>query len=194
MNRRQVLVAGGLAAFSVVAKAKDPIPAVPTGAGSTSSGPVAEPCALLPIEAGRRGNRAQSLRIGQYWRSEVDNGIARMNFDFQVYDEAGLPRWIYAWQVVRSLTGLTLPSSGLHMSFEFGTPLNLTVTIAERSGKTRVYNAAMPGRALMVLATARQRTGLPPQLADLRYVASSASLFLADGSPRDFDALLLQTT
>jgi hypothetical protein len=62
------------------------------------------------------------------------------------------------------------------------------------AGKTDVFNARVPNGSLMVLATARQRTGRPPQLADLRYDASKELLYMADGSPRDFDALLLRTS
>ena len=195
MNRRQVLVAGGFAAVSAVAMAKDPVPVIPGGyGGSPSTGAVAEPCALLPIEAGRRGNPVYSLRIGQFWPSETASGLARMSFDFQVFDEANLPRWVYAWQLDRRASGLALPSSGLRMNFEFGTRLDLMVTITGRSGKIRNFNAGLPGRSMMVLATERQYTGLPPRLADLRYVAGSESLYLADGSPRDFDAMLLHTS
>ncbi len=134
-----------------------------------------------------------SFRIGKFWPNELASDIARMNFDIQVFDAANLPRWIYAWQLQRSASGRALPSSSLRMNFEFGTELALMVTIAERSGKTSVFNAGLPCNAQMILATARQRTGLPPQLADVRYAAATESLYMADGSPRDFEALLLET-
>lgn len=149
---------------------------------------------MLPILAHRPGSPITDFRIGKFWPSELAGGIVRVNFDIQVFDAANLPRWIYAWQLQRSVSGLALPSSGLRMNFETGTQIDLQVTVAERSGKTRVFNASLPSHAQLVLATARQRTGSPPRLSDLRYVAESGSLYLADGSPRDFEALLLETS
>jgi hypothetical protein len=200
MNRRKVLVAGGLAAMSAVAFGKNRVGSGVMTGGVTeppTPAPAAAPVsALLPIEVNQRASGAPitELRISRYWPSETSSGLARWDFDLQVFDQANLPQWVYAWQLRRSASGLTMPSNGVKMRFPQGARLDMASTVMLAAGKTDVFNARVPNGSLMVLATARQRTGRPPQLADLRYDASKELLYMADGSPRDFDALLLRTS
>ncbi len=198
MNRRKVLVAGGLAAMSAMAFGKGGV-----GTGGLTGGitrpPVPAPaavCALLPIEIDQRATGAPitQLQVARYWPSETSSGVARWDFDLQVFDQADLPQWVYAWQLRRSASGLVMPSNGVKMRFPQGARLGMASTVKLAAGKTEVFNASVPNGALMVLVTARQATGSPPSLADLRYDPAKKDLYLADGSPRDFDALLLRTS
>jgi hypothetical protein len=199
MNRRKVLVAGGLAAMSAMAFGKNTVGVAGIAGGDVrppAQAPAAPACALLPIEVTQRATSAPitELRIIRYWPSETSSGLARWDFDLQVFDQSGLPQWVYAWQLRRSASGLTMPSQGVRMRFPQGARLDMASTVKLAAGKAEVFNASVPNGSLMVLATARQRTGHPPQLGDLRYDAGRALLYLADGSPRDFDALLLRTS
>lgn len=201
MNRRKLLVAGGLgamSAMSAMAFGKEAVGALGVaGRGASPPLPPAAPaCALLPIEVNQRATGAPitELQVVRYLPSETRSGLTRWDFDLQVFDQANLPQWVYAWQLRRSPSGLTMPSNGVKMRFPQGARLDMASTVMLASGIAEVFNASVPNGALMVLVTARQRTGSPPQLIDLRYDAGKGDLYLADGSPRDFDALLLRTS
>lgn len=198
MNRRQVLVAGGLAAVSALASAKGELGPVAIGGGAVvpAGGAVAVPCALLPIEYTQRATGAPigQLQIAKYWANQTTSTLALWNFDLQVYDNQSLPQWVYAWQLRRSASGMSMPSNGVRMRFPTGAQLDMTATVRARTGTAQVFSAKVPNGALMVLATARTTTGRPPEMMDLRYDPARTSLYMTDGSPRDFDALLLRTT
>jgi hypothetical protein len=195
MNRRQVLIAGGLAAFSSVASGKTDLR--PLGGGGTPT-PVgtSAACALIPIEYSQRQTSAPigEMRVARYWPAQSSSRLALWNLDLQVYDQANIPQWVYAWQLRRSASGIAIPGNNLRMLFPTGARIDMMLTVRSVDGIAQVFNARVPSGVLAVLATARQGSGRLPELTELRYDASKMDLYLADGSPRDFDALLIQTT
>jgi hypothetical protein len=193
MKRRQLLVAGGLAVGYPAFGGNELIGGqrgalVPLGASPGN-------CALLPIEVSQRvvGAPVSELRILRFLPGETATGVQRIDLDLTLPDQYSLPRTIYAWQLRRSTSGAAYASNQVRMRFPLGTSLALTATVRTASG-TRVFDASMPSGSLMVLTTARKTTGAPPALLDLRYDPRKGLLMLADGTPRDFDALILQTT
>lgn len=200
MNRREVLVAGGLAAVSALAYGKESTPAPVIGGGRGGTTPsvpmMATVCALLPIEfdAPLVGNPIKELQIVKYWASETASRLARWDLDLQVYDQFNLPQWVYAWQLRRSVSGHTMPANGIRMRFPLTARIDMTTTVKEASGSTGVFSVSVPNSTLMVLATARQSTARPPAISDLRFDPNKGRLYPADGSLRDFDALLLRTS
>lgn len=198
MKRREVLVTGGLAAVSVFAYGKDSIAAPTVGVGRIAPRPVPmmpTVCALLPIEFDQPtvGNPIKELQIVKYWASETATNVARWDLDLQVYDQFGLPQWVYAWQLRRSVSGHAMPANGIRMRFPLTARIDMTTTVKEASGSTGVFSTNVPNSTLMVLATARQSTARPPGISDLRFDPNKGRLYPADGGPRDFDALLLRT-
>lgn len=196
MNRRQALIAGGLAAVSAVAFGRESDGPAGVKRLLPIGPPVSLACALLPIEVdlAAAGAPISQLQVLKFWPSEVATTLARWDFDLQVFDQFNLPQWVYAWQLRRSASGLAMPSNGVKMCFPLGARMDLSATVLARSGRAQVFNASVPGASLMVLATARQLSGSPPELSDLRYDAAKSLLYMADGSRRDFDALLLRTS
>jgi hypothetical protein len=196
MKRRQMLVAGGLAAVSTVAFGGETVTSTIAKA-ALAAGAGAPACVLLPIEVSQRATGApiSLLQISKFWAGEAATGVARWDFDLRVYDAAGLPQAVFAWQLRRhGANGAAMASSGVRMRFPEGVRLDLAATVLGTTGKAQVFDAGMPSGSLMVLATTRRLTGRPPALTDLRYNPVGMQLTMADGSRRDFDALLLRTT
>lgn len=190
MKRRQLLIAAGLAAGSPAYAGSE----ITTGRGLVPLGGTPGNCALLPIEVNQRvtGAPISEIRILKFLPGEVATGVQHMDLDLTVADASNLPRSIYAWQLRRSGSSAPSASNQVRMRFPLGTPLALTATVRTATG-TRVFDASLPNGSLMVLTTARRSTNAPPALLDLRYQPAKSLLTLADGSPRDFDALILQT-
>lgn len=190
MKRRQVLVAAGLAAGSPAFAGSE----ISTGRVIIPLGGVPGNCALLPIEISQRvtGAPVSEIRILKFLPGETSTGVNHMDLDLIIPDAANLPRTIYAWQLRRSASGAPQASNQVRMRFPLGTTLAMTATVRTQTG-TRVFDASLPNGSLMVLTTARRSTGAPPALLDLRYQPAKSLLTLADGSPRDFEALILQT-
>jgi hypothetical protein len=96
---------------------------------------------------------------------------------------------VYAWQLARHTS--TSWSGGFRMDLP-GQLLSLVVNLRPRGARA---TETWSGRPLIgfdsMLVTARTRTGRAPLAADLRLDVATRELSLADGSPRDFDALLL---
>lgn len=193
MKRRQLLIAAGLAAGSPALAGNDWVGGGGRGA-LVSLGGAPGACALLPIDVSQRvvGAPISELRILKFLPGETATGVNRMDLDLTVPDAAYLPRTIYAWQLRRASNGAPYSSNQVRMRFPLGTQATLTATVRTATG-TRVFDASLPNGSLMVLTTARSSTGAPPALLDLRYQPGKSLLTLADGSPRDFDALILQT-
>lgn len=192
MKRRQILVAGGLAAASCLAVGQS-MPSRRIGGVAGQTGAAG---ALLPISVNSRvvGAPITELRVQRFLAAETRTGLQRWDFDLEVNDEFSLVRTVYAWQLKRMSDGRLIASSGLRLRFPGGAQLAIASTIKGSSGQTQVYSANLPNSTYMVLVTPRASTGLPPTLTDLRFNSAKQQLTLADGSARDFDALLLLTS
>lgn len=191
MKRRQILVAGGLAVAGGFALAQSR----QTSRGTDAGGVVSAAGALLPISVNARvvGAPIAELQVQRFLPAEAKTSLVRWDFDLELVDESSLVRTIYAWQLKRTRDGRTSSGSSLRLRFPQGARLAIASTIHGQSGQSQVYSATLPSSTYMVLVTPRASTGLPPALADLRFDAGKQRLSLADGSPRDFDALLLLT-
>ncbi len=157
-------------------------------------------CALYPIPTNAPGVSAPGgqLHIERYWPAEGKGILARWDFDLSLLDDTGIPRSFYAWQLRRSASGQLSTGSGLRMRYEPGSRLAAQATLHRRDARGRVstqfWTAPLPEATLMVVATARASTGAPPAVELLRFDPVGRSLTLSTGEPRDFDALLIQTS
>jgi len=120
--------------------------------------------------------------------------VRRWDFDLLVEDNGGIWRTIYAWQLRRSTSGSVTAANSMRMRFPQGAAIGLSTNVQSLSGQGGVFTTRIYNGALSLLVTARQRTGKPPELMDLRYDPSRREVSMANGSPRDFESLLLQTT
>jgi len=191
MNRRQILAAAGLAVVSRLASAGT-ISTLP-GQGKPARAGL---CALHPITTDRAfaGVPITQLRIVRFQPDQLVSDIRSLDFDVRVLDSGSLPQTIFAWQLKRLTMGVISTSNSLRMRFPLGTQMDIEATVRTRAGKSAVYNNRLVNGSLMALVTARSSTGAPPALLDLRFNSSSGELALANGRPRDFDTLIIQTS
>ncbi len=190
MNRRNLLLAtsgalvcaaSGLNAGALLGPAES----------STGSG-FGNACALIPVQRVRQGNAGlHEISLKRFFPRQVDGPDLLEHFalDLQFLDDLARPHTVYAWQLVRRLSATW--SGG----FRMGLPshqVNLLAHLRQRGART---TESWSGRPLLgyesILTTARSSTGKVPLAPDLRLDAATMELSLADGSPRDFDALLL---
>ena len=190
MNRRQLICA----AAGVAVALKSGV-SIAGGRGFVS------PCALLPISVSQRATGAAitELRVEKFLPAQMDAALlARWDLDLAVLSDSGIANTIYAWQLRRTLSGLSMPANSLRMRFPSGARVGAMSSVLRRVpgsvSQTAYWSAPLPNGSLMVLTTARSSTLAPPTMADLRFDAASRELYLADGSKRDFDALLIETT
>lgn len=190
MKRRQALIAGGLALGGVAAI---------SGASATAAlfghSFERDACALVPLanEGGVASASVSELQILGFLPAEVASSVRRIDFDVDVADDDGTLRTIYAWQARRAASGATSCGSRMRMRFAGGTLIQASATVVDAQGTERMFAGTLPVGHLLALATARRSTGAPPRLQDLWFDPVLSMLRLLDGSPRDFDALLLRT-
>lgn len=192
MNRRQLICA--TAGVAVVLKSGVGIAA---GDRVTTS----PTCALLPISVSQRAQGAaiSQLRVEKFLPAQMDAAVlARWDFNLVVMSDSGIAKMIYAWQLRRSASGLSMPANSLRMRFPTGTRIAAMSAVQRRLpgrvAQTSNWAESLPNGTLMVLTTSRSSTSAPPTMADLRFDATLREIYLADGSRRDFDALLIETT
>ncbi len=151
---------------------------------------------MLSIEVDQRDGprRSNSFELVDYLPAELASGVTRIDFDLLLTGDGIPQRQIYVWQARRWSQGAMLGASGLRMQFEDDLALGASVTVLDQSGIARRFGAEMPRATLMAFVTARRSTGVPPGLMDLRYDSSRRLLTLSDGSPRDFETLLVRTS
>lgn len=198
MNRRSVIGAGGAIAFAGLSRpagatfSKRTISAAPT---------FQESSAFIPIEVRTHANAPISaIHIRKFWPDETpsDNRLKTWSVDLSLPDSGGITRVIMAWHLSRS-AHQCMTGNPVKMQFPLGARAHVAVSsvrgLGEKSASNQsAWSEQVPGGSLVVLASARSSSGRPPQLMDLRYFPSERDLRLADGSPRDFDALLIETT
>ena len=195
MRRRGLLAA---AASAVAALPFVSLEAAALGAEWTRRTPG---CALYPIPSNvpRLSAPGGELHIERYWPAEGQGiALARWDFDLNLVDDTGIPRSFYAWQLRRSASGQLSAGSGLRMRYEAGSRLAAQATLHRRDARgrvsTQIWTTPRPEATLMIVATARASTGAPPAVELLRFDPVGRSLTLSTGEPRDFDALLIQTS
>lgn len=159
--------------------------------------PLSGQCRFLPIEVHQRvaPGELTSIRLLHFWPDQTASAqrLSRWDVDLTVLDARGISRVIHAWQLRRS--GLNPDNAGgrVCMNFPDGAELGArTLTQRGPRGTVVSWGEAMPSPGLVVLASARSNTGVPPLLQDLRYLSKGPELTLANGELRDFDALLIQ--
>lgn len=200
MNRREVLVAASAGVLAVSCGGR-------VLARGGSHGPVDGPglslapnsgqCAFLPIEWHTRADPGETMAVHlrHFWADQTASParLSRWDVDFTLVDDAGVSRIIHAWQLRRQGQGPDLAASPLRMVFPGGVVLSAR-TLSQRGGGTAPlgWSQVLPSPGLVVLASARSSTAAPPQLQELRYIAKDRELALANGTPRDFDALLVE--
>ena len=195
MRRRGLLAA---AAGAVAALPFLSLKAATLGAEWTRRAPG---CALYPIpsDAPLPASPPGELHIERYWPAELPGvAVARWDFDLNLVDDTGIPRSFHAWQLRRSASGQLTAGSGLRMRYDPDSRLAANATLQRRDARgrlsTQTWSTPLPGATLMIVATARASTGAPPAVELLRFDPVGRSLSLSTGEPRDFDALLVQTS
>ncbi len=197
MNRRSVLGAGG--ALAVVGFSQ-PAGATFTSGPTRGTSTPREFSAFIPIEVRQRTNGPISaIHIRKFWPDETqsDNRLKSWTVDLSIPDDRGVTRTILAWHLSRTAQRC-MTGNSIKMQFPEGAHAHVAISCVRGVGKESVttqsaWSDLVPGASLLVLASARSSTGRPPQLMDLRYFPGEKDLRLADGSPRDFDALLIET-
>lgn len=191
MNRRDLLLAtsGALvcaASGNVLAMNGRGLPSAST-AGAFSSD-----CSLIPIQpAPANAAGLREIRLRRFFPSQTDGPgqLEYLSIDLQLLDDRQQMHTIYAWQMVRRSCASC--AGGFRMTLP-GRLTNLVVNQRQRGAKT---THAWSGRPLLgldsILATARTSTGRAPLAIDLRLDPVTLEPSMVDGSPRDFDALLL---
>lgn len=196
MKRRQILVASGLAVFGAAGLANGGVSTVPTGGRVTIPGGSGISCAVLPVEpaSGAPGRFRNEVQLVEFLPSEKSSGVARFDFDILLQEPGSSLRTVYAWQARRQSGGLMSGASSLRMGFESTLAVSVMVTVLGESGLARTLSTTLPERVLTAFVTSRRSTGRPPALTDLRYDSEKRLLTLVDGSPRDFETLLVRTS
>lgn len=193
MKRRELLVSGA----AVTAAIGLGWQSIGYSGFVAGSGPASgSGCALLPIEVRdpEMGSRSVELRISRFFPDQTGGSIARWNLDLLLADANNQLRTVYAWQLQRAHNGLVSAGPGLRMRFPDRAYIDVSTTLRTAAGANSAFSARLPNSTLMVLATARAKTGQPPAMRDLRFDPAKVDLLMADGTRRDFDALLLQTS
>ncbi len=195
MRRRGLLAAAGAIAA---------LPFLPLKADgySVSAPPGGIPgCGLFPISVNHQALAEPNgeLHLERFWPAEIrTSAVARWDFDLSLVDDTGIPRSYYAWQLRRSGSGQQSAGNGLRMHFPPDSQLIALATVQRRNDRGGLYTQAwasrLPNATLMVITTARESTGMPPELELLRFDPANRTLTLSSGDRRDFDALLIQTS
>jgi hypothetical protein len=197
MIRRQLIIAGSavLGGTLVPPLMAKTAPKAPVGSDLSDN----DSGAILPIEIRqRRPALIRSIQVAHCWPAQVvDPRRPSLYFDLVVEDAEDWAQSIAFWSVVRRGSS-TLTASRVRMNFPTGATLGAR-TLQRRHDPRfdaiieRVWAARIPNATTFVLAGERSGTGTPPQALDLRYEPRTRALKMADGSPRDFDAVLVET-
>lgn len=196
MNRRDMLLAttGALAsAASGPAFGMHGSGLLPLLGGASAAVAAGGPgCALIPVQpAPRAAGILSEICLKRFFPSRVagPGQLEHLSLDLQMLDDRSQLQTVYAWQLARRSS--TSWSGRFRMRLP-GQQVNLVVNLRRSGSRT---TESWSGRLVVgvdsVLVTPRVSTGQLPSIAELRLDPSAPELWLADGSPRDFDALLL---
>lgn len=194
MNRRDLLLASS---GVLVVGASGSAFGMPSGflGAAADAGARDSRCALIPLQAA--AGPVPDLReicLQRFYPSEVDSPrqLEHLSLDLQLLDERAQLQTIYAWQLARR------SCASWSGSFRMALPGQLTrlvVHLRQRGAQVTETWSARPRIGFdSVLVTARASTGRVPDAADVRLDPATRALSLTDGSPRDFDAMLLSAT
>lgn len=196
MNRRELLLAttGALAsAASGSALGMSGGGLLPLMGAATSAAAVGgTSCALIPVQPAPRVFRGlREIRMKRFFPSQVGGAgqLEYLSLDLQMLDDRSQLHTVYAWLLSRRVGESC--SGSFRMSLP-GQQVNFVVNLRRRGSRiTESWSGAPVIGVDSILATARASTGRVPTAAELRVDPTKPELWLADGSPRDFDALLL---
>lgn len=192
MNRRDLLLAtSGALACAVSGSAfgmrGGSLPSATTGAAAFGVA-----CALIPIQrAPHNATDTREICLKRFFPSEVEGPgqLEHLSLDLQLLDDRFQPHTVYAWQLARRTNASW--SGGFHMGLP-GQLVSVVANLRQRGSRT---TESWSGRPVIgfdsMLVTARTSTGRVPSAIELCLDPTNQKLTLADGSPRDFDALLL---
>lgn len=194
MNRRDLLLASSgilacAASGSALGMSSGLLGASPDAAARNSR------CALIPMQPAM-GPMAESREIcvQRFYPSEVEGPgqLEHLSLDLQLLDERFQLHTIYAWQLARRSCASCSGNFRMALSGQLS---SLIVHLRQRGARVTESWSARPLIGFdSVLVTARSSTGRVPGAAELRLDTVTRALSLADGSPRDFDAVLLSAT
>lgn len=203
MKRRDLLIAASGVAASLglgAAWAKEegvrpaPSSAPPTIKPDTTAQGL---CAIHPISSRRGlGSGIRALTIEALFPSEALGtlSLSVWSLDLRLRDITGQERLVYLWQMQRQGSRVSA-SQRVTMPFE---DMALEVVGTMRQGSLRApdqtWVQSLPVGSQFLVVSPRASTALPPSLTELRFQPESMRLWMADGSPRDFDAVLMQTS
>lgn len=197
MNRRKVLVAavGSMAGLgSGMASAMVGGGGMPGlfGAAINLAGRN-EPCALLPVSAPAGTAAATSLvHMKRFFPNAVlgRGALAQFTLDLRLVDNKGMARTVYAWQM-RRRPDAQAQAGGFRMQFLADYVDVVANFRLEGSRTATTWSGAVPRGTDSILVTPRLSTGRVPDAISLRFDVDKQELTMADGSLRDFDAVLL---
>lgn len=197
MNRRNLLVA---AVGSVASLGSGMASAMAGGNGLAGLVGAAinlagrnEPCALLPVSAPPMAAAATSLvHMKRHFPNVVlgRGALAQFTLDLRLVDNKGMARTVYAWQM-RRRPDSQAPATGFRMQF-LADYVDVVANFRLEGSRTSTsWSGAVPRGTDSILVTPRLSTGRVPEAIDLRFDVAKQELTMADGSLRDFDAILL---
>lgn len=153
-------------------------------------------CALLVLNAELDliGKHASEVHIDHHFAPTTATALMRVDLDLAIWDEGGTQRQIHAWQAQRHADGRACVASAVRMSFERACRVSLHAALSDSPGsRPRLWSSAIPGGSVLLWVTPRASSGIAPRRDELLFDEASLQLSLVDGSPRDFDAVLLRT-
>ena len=146
-------------------------------------------CALHQVDVAGSHCAPGMLRILAVQVAETSSPVRRFDLDLVWHGESGEPLTLHAWQLRRSAADTVAVGSPLQMRLpDASARLVATVDGNPLSGQ---HEAAVELGAVTVLAAPRASTGKPPRRSELAWDPATGTLSLRDGSPRDFDAVVL---
>ncbi|HWS25545.1 MAG TPA: hypothetical protein VN259_03130 [Xanthomonadales bacterium] len=199
MNRRNMLVAavGSVATLgSGVASALAGGSAGGLLAAAVSAAGREEFCALLPVSRATASAASTSrVQMTRFFPNVVGgrSQLAYFTVDLRLQDEKGLSRTVYAWQMRRRPVAQS-HASGFRMQFEADYAEVVATIRPDGSRAPITWAGPVPRGTDSILVTPRLSTGRAPNAIDLRFDVDRQELSMADGSLRDFDAVLLHAS
>lgn len=193
MNRRDLLLA---ASAALACTATGPVRAMNGRGGAVSSSVDAfgTDCSLLPVRPASGQASGREIALLRFFPDQTDrpNRIESLALDLLLQDDRWQTHTIYAWQLSRR--GCMSCSGNFRMTL----PAPLTTLVVHHRQRGMAATRSWSGQPILgfqsLLVTARSSTGRVPLGIDLRLDPVTLEPSLIDGSPRDFDTLLLSAS
>ena len=116
--------------------------------------------------------------------------LAHFTLDLRLLDARGFSRTVYAWQMRRRSIADS-HNTGFRMQFQADS-VEVVATIRPDGSRSPItWAGQVPRGTDSILVTPRLSTGRAPNAVDLRFDVGRQELSMADGSLRDFDAVLI---